>query len=265
MSQPTVDIQLGVDAQPVADEQPSKQPSKPRTIGLPLPGTQVNVLQTGTLTSVVTGTLNPALEFASNVPAGQYQVCIQPPIGWGSKVRTTHVLAGELDDAQALAQRARIVLLAARERGYRSLMRLNSRAFLESPSHERPHAKIAWLERATSSHDSVKPNSPMPTTLGAMIGFHGGLDLALRRSARRDQGHEDFGAIAKALIAGGRDEQTPVAAVRWGTRPNQRTIRATLATASSTKNSAPSREVRRGAEIELLVLDLGGDLFQLFK
>ena len=62
--------------------------------GLPLPGTQVNVLQTGTLTSVVTGTLSPALEFASNVPAGQYQVCIQPPIGWGSKVRTTHVLAG---------------------------------------------------------------------------------------------------------------------------------------------------------------------------
>ena len=62
--------------------------------GLPLPGTQVNVLQTGTLTSVVTGTLNPALEFASNIPAGQYQVCIQPPVGWGSKVRTTHVLAG---------------------------------------------------------------------------------------------------------------------------------------------------------------------------
>jgi hypothetical protein len=63
-------------------------------VGLPLPGTQVNVLQTGTLTSVVTGTLSPALEFASNVPAGLYQVCIQPPIGWGSKVRTTHVLAG---------------------------------------------------------------------------------------------------------------------------------------------------------------------------
>jgi hypothetical protein len=62
--------------------------------GLPLPGTQVNVLRTGTLASVVTGTLNPALEFASNVPAGQYQVCIQPPIGWDSEVRTTHVLAG---------------------------------------------------------------------------------------------------------------------------------------------------------------------------
>ena len=62
--------------------------------GLPLPGSQVKLLQTGTLSSVVTGTLNQALEFASNVPAGQYQVCIQPPIGWGSKVRTTQVLAG---------------------------------------------------------------------------------------------------------------------------------------------------------------------------
>jgi DNA polymerase III subunit alpha len=46
-------------------------------------------------------------------------------------------------------ERPRIVLLAAREDGYRSLMRLNSRAFLESPPHERPHAKIAWLEGAT--------------------------------------------------------------------------------------------------------------------
>ncbi len=42
-----------------------------------------------------------------------------------------------------------IVLLAAREDGYRSLMRLNSRAYLESPQHERPHAKIDWLAGAT--------------------------------------------------------------------------------------------------------------------
>ena len=77
--------------------------------GLPLPGTQVNVLQTGTLTSVVTGTLNPALEFASNVPAGQYQVCIQPPIGWGSKVRTTHVLAGWICSAADLRTSPQLV------------------------------------------------------------------------------------------------------------------------------------------------------------
>ena len=28
----------------------------------------------------------------------------------------------------------------------------------------------AWLERAASSQDSVKPKSPMPTSDGAMIG-----------------------------------------------------------------------------------------------
>ena len=62
--------------------------------GLPLSGSQVNVLRNGTLASVMTGTLNSGLEFAANVPAGQYQVCIDPPIGWESRVRTTQVLAG---------------------------------------------------------------------------------------------------------------------------------------------------------------------------
>src|SRR6201985_240838 len=41
---------------------------------------------------------------------------------------------------------SRIVLLAARERGYRSLMRLNSRAFLETPVNQTPHIKLDWLE-----------------------------------------------------------------------------------------------------------------------
>ncbi len=44
---------------------------------------------------------------------------------------------------------ARIVLLAARERGYRSLMRLNSRAFLETPVHQAPHIKFDWLQGET--------------------------------------------------------------------------------------------------------------------
>ncbi|HTK17384.1 MAG TPA: uroporphyrinogen-III C-methyltransferase [Acidimicrobiia bacterium] len=46
--------------------------------------------------------------------------------------------------------------------------------------------------------------------------------------------------IAKALIAGGRDAATPVAAVRWGTRPEQRTVRATLATIDQLGVEAPS-------------------------
>src|ERR1700743_2372666 len=41
---------------------------------------------------------------------------------------------------------ARIVLLAARERGYRSLMKLNSRAFLETPTTPAPPIKFEWLE-----------------------------------------------------------------------------------------------------------------------
>src|SRR6202034_3867383 len=41
---------------------------------------------------------------------------------------------------------SRIVLLASRERGYRSLVHLNSRAFLETPVHQTPHIKFEWLE-----------------------------------------------------------------------------------------------------------------------
>src|ERR1700750_795486 len=44
------------------------------------------------------------------------------------------------------ASPSRIVLLAARETGYRNLMRLNSRAFLETPVHQAPHIKFDWLE-----------------------------------------------------------------------------------------------------------------------
>jgi uroporphyrinogen III methyltransferase/synthase len=46
--------------------------------------------------------------------------------------------------------------------------------------------------------------------------------------------------IARALIDGGRDPQTPVAAVRNGTRPDQRTVRATLATVADAGIRAPS-------------------------
>jgi DNA polymerase-3 subunit alpha len=44
---------------------------------------------------------------------------------------------------------ARIVLLAAREEGYRSLMRLCSRAYLATGEHERPHVRLDWLDGET--------------------------------------------------------------------------------------------------------------------
>ena len=46
--------------------------------------------------------------------------------------------------------------------------------------------------------------------------------------------------IAKALVAGGRDESTPVAAVRFGTRPDQHTVRATLGTIADAGVESPS-------------------------
>ena len=77
--------------------------------GLPLPGSQVNVLQNDTLASVMTGPLNSALEFAANVPAGQYEVCINPPIGWESRVRATHELAGWICSAADLRTSPQLV------------------------------------------------------------------------------------------------------------------------------------------------------------
>ncbi len=49
-----------------------------------------------------------------------------------------------------LAQPSRIILLAAGEAGYRSLMRLNSRAFLETPTHQASHIKFDWLAGETT-------------------------------------------------------------------------------------------------------------------
>ena len=46
--------------------------------------------------------------------------------------------------------------------------------------------------------------------------------------------------IAEELVAGGLSPDTPVAAVRWGTRPEQTTIRATLATIAEQPLATPS-------------------------
>src|SRR3954464_3241764 len=66
-------------------------------------------------------------------------------------------------------QRPRIVLLAASEDGYRSLMRLNSRAFLETPPNEGAHVKLAWLEGETDNLIALTggPNGPLDTALAA--------------------------------------------------------------------------------------------------
>src|SRR5499425_3313697 len=81
-----------------------------------------------------------ALEFSEKMAASG----IQPIVGCALAIDFGDQEGGPRAGAPPI-ERPRIVLLAAREGGYRSLMRLNSRAFLETPSNEPPHAKLAWL------------------------------------------------------------------------------------------------------------------------
>jgi len=84
-----------------------------------------------------------ALEFSEKVAGSG----IQPIIGCALAVDFADQEAGPRAFGGLPAARPRIVVLAAREGGYRSLARLNSRAFLETPANEPPHIKLAWLEQ----------------------------------------------------------------------------------------------------------------------
>src|SRR3954468_17192977 len=72
---------------------------------------------------------------------------------------------------------SRIVLLAAHERGYRSLMRLNSRAFLETPVHQSPHIKLEWLEDDAEDLIALTGGPDGPISL-ALAGDHTALAKA---------------------------------------------------------------------------------------
>jgi DNA polymerase III subunit alpha len=84
-----------------------------------------------------------ALEFSEKLAGAG----IQPIVGCSLAVDF-----GDLDHGARMGASAslrtfpRIVLLAARAEGYRNLMRLSSRAFLDHPDNEAPHLKLSWLE-----------------------------------------------------------------------------------------------------------------------
>ena len=75
----------------------------------------------------------------------------------------------------------RLVLLAAHEEGYRNLMRLSSRAFLDTPSSEPPHLKLAWLEGETGGLIALT-GGPAGRSIGAIAA--GQADLAAARCER---------------------------------------------------------------------------------
>ena len=64
---------------------------------------------------------------------------------------------------------SRIVLLAARERGYRSLMRLNSRAFLETPVHQIPAHQARMARGRCRGSDRADRRSGRADLAGARM------------------------------------------------------------------------------------------------
>ena len=64
---------------------------------------------------------------------------------------------------------AHIVLLAAREQGYRSLMRLCSRAYLDTEQSEQPHIKLGWLDGEADGLIVLSggPNGPLDRAIAA--------------------------------------------------------------------------------------------------
>jgi DNA polymerase-3 subunit alpha len=61
----------------------------------------------------------------------------------------------------------RIVLLATREDGYGSLMRVCSRAYLDTPEQERPHIKLDWLAGETAGLIALSggPSGPLDAAI----------------------------------------------------------------------------------------------------
>ena len=88
------------------------------------------------------------------------------------------------------------------------------------------YAGIPVTHRGVSTHVTIVTGHEDPTKDGSDTDWDalariGGTLVILMGAGRLTD-------IAKALIAGGRAPSTPVAAVRWGTHPTQRTTRSTL-------------------------------------
>src|SRR5213080_1356574 len=115
-----------------------------------------------------------ALEFSDKVAAAG----IQPIVGCALAVDFADQDA--LPRAGGAVERPRIVLLATRENGYRSLMRLSSRAFLETAPNEPPHVRLSWLEGETEGLIALTggPGGPLDAPIAAGQG-----DLAQARCA----------------------------------------------------------------------------------
>jgi DNA polymerase-3 subunit alpha len=105
-----------------------------------------------------------ALEFSEKL-AGYG---IQPIIGCALAIDFADTDHGARN-ANATPERSRIVLLAASEAGYGSLMRLASRAFMDTPPNEPPRLKLDWLSGETEGVIALTggPGGPLDTAIAA--------------------------------------------------------------------------------------------------
>ena len=105
-----------------------------------------------------------ALEFSEKMASAG----IQPIIGCALAIDFADTDHGARN-ANAAVPRERIVLLAAREAGYRSLMRLSSRAFLDTPPNEPPRLKLEWLDGETDGVIALTggPGGPLDGAIAA--------------------------------------------------------------------------------------------------
>jgi DNA polymerase-3 subunit alpha len=83
-----------------------------------------------------------ALEFSEKMAAGG----IQPIVGCALSIDFGDQ---EVRNGAMVESWPRLLLLAAQQDGYRSLMRLCSRAYLDTAPHERPHIKLCYLNGET--------------------------------------------------------------------------------------------------------------------
>jgi uroporphyrinogen III methyltransferase/synthase len=93
------------------------------------------------------------------------------------------------------------------------------------------HRGVSTSVTVVTGHED--PTKPGTDTDWTALARAGGTLVVL-------MGAGNVAEIAQLLVDGGRAPTTPVAAVRWGTRPEQRTVRGTLATAADLGIEAPS-------------------------
>ena len=176
-----------------------------------------------------------ALEFSEKLAGSG----IQPIVGcalaldFGDEARDPR-LAGQV---RALP---RIVLLAAREAGYRSLMRLSSRAFLETPSNEKPHLKLAWLDGATDGLIALTggPGGPLDAAIVAGPGRS-----RRQRAAQRCSGCSATGSMSSCSATARRASAPPSRADRACLC--QRTFRSSPPTSRSSPSARTTRRMTR--------------------